>query len=67
MGFVKIIGHALRIGEVTSDKNAKLHLYCRSGNRSGQMADFLRQQGFSAINVAGGMVDWEARGYAVER
>ena len=54
-----------RLGELPKD--GPIFVVCRSGNRSGQMADFLRQQGFSAINVAGGMVDWEARGYAVER
>ncbi|WP_323816114.1 rhodanese-like domain-containing protein [Cellvibrio sp. NN19] len=45
---------ALRIGEVTSDKNAKLHLYCRSGNRSGIAQQTLQAMGFTnTINEGG--------------
>lgn len=45
---------ALRIGEVTSDKGAKLHLYCRSGNRSGIAQQTLQAMGFTnTINEGG--------------
>lgn len=45
---------ALRIGEVTSDKNALIHLYCRSGNRSGIAQQMLLAHGFSnAVNEGG--------------
>lgn len=41
---------------------------CRSGNRSGQVADYLRQQGFDNVhNMDGGILAWEAAGYDVER
>jgi rhodanese-related sulfurtransferase len=32
---------------------------CRSGHRSGQAAEFLRQQGYSAENTDGGMQAWQ--------
>ncbi|HTF98039.1 MAG TPA: rhodanese-like domain-containing protein [Cellvibrio sp.] len=45
---------ALRIGEVTTDKNAAIHLYCRSGNRSGIAQQTLLAMGFQkAINEGG--------------
>src|SRR5690606_5954425 len=41
---------------------------CRSGNRSGQVTDYLRQQGFDNVhNMDGGILAWEAAGYDVER
>jgi thioredoxin 1 len=54
-----------RVGEIPQD--GPVYVICRTGNRSAAMADFLRAQGYQALNVAGGMVDWESRGYAVER
>jgi phage shock protein E len=45
---------AVRIGEVTSDKNAVIHLYCRSGNRSGIAQQILQSIGFNnAVNEGG--------------
>ncbi len=45
---------APRIGEVTTDKNAKIHLYCRSGNRSGIAQQTLLAMGFkNAVNEGG--------------
>ncbi len=45
---------ALRIGEVTNDKQAQLHLYCRSGNRSGIAQQTLQAMGFTnTINEGG--------------
>lgn len=45
---------AVRIGEVTTDKNAKIHLYCRSGNRSGIALQTLQAMGFkNAVNKGG--------------
>ncbi len=41
---------------------------CRSGNRSQTAAEALGREGFERrASVAGGMKDWEARGYPVER
>ena len=45
---------ATRISELTSDKNAKIHLYCRSGNRSGIAQQTLQAIGFTnTINEGG--------------
>lgn len=55
-----------RINEIPRDKT--VILTCRSGNRSGQVADFLRQQGFTNVhNMAGGIVAWQQAGYPVEK
>lgn len=40
-------------------------IICRSGNRSGRAAQFLRAQGIDAINVAGGMLAWIDAGHDV--
>ena len=46
-----------RIGEVTTDKDAYLRLYCRSGRRSGVAADALTQMGFTHVVNEGGYED----------
>lgn len=54
-----------RISEIPTDKT--VILTCRSGNRSGQATDFLRQQGFDNVhNMEGGIVAWQAAGLPVE-
>jgi phage shock protein E len=45
---------AARIGEVTTDKNATLRLYCRSGNRSGIAQQTLQAAGFTQVVNEGG-------------
>ncbi len=55
-----------RLSEIPKDK--EVIITCRSGNRSGQVVNFLRQQGFTNVhNMTGGIVAWQAAGYAVER
>jgi len=45
---------AARISEVTSDRDATIHLYCRSGNRSGIAQQILQAMGFTnAVNEGG--------------
>lgn len=45
---------AEKIGSVTQDKNATIHLYCRSGNRSGKALQILQNMGYvKAINEGG--------------
>jgi len=45
------------------DRSRPVHLVCRSGNRSGAMADLLTASGFDAVNVTGGTDAWLAAGY----
>lgn len=55
-----------RLDEIPTDK--EVVVTCRSGNRSGQITDYLRQQGFDNVhNMSGGIVEWEAAGYPVNR
>lgn len=55
-----------RMAEIPKDKT--VILTCRSGNRSGQAADFLRQQGWSNVhNMAGGIVAWQQAGLPIEK
>ena len=46
-----------RISEVTTDPNATLYLYCRSGNRSGKAKKALEQDGFTNVVNVGGYRD----------
>lgn len=48
-------------------KDRRIVCICRSGSRSGQAAELLVEQGFDAVNMAGGMKDWSANGYPVVR
>ena len=55
-----------RLDEIPTSK--EVIVTCRTGNRSGQVADYLRQIGYENVhNMAGGIVAWEAAGYPVER
>lgn len=40
-----------------------VYLICRSGNRSGVMAELLETHGFDAVNVVGGTNAWVQAGY----
>ena len=41
-----------------SDKNAKIIIYCRSGNRSKEAADILIELGYTNVLDMGGIIDW---------
>lgn len=57
---------AARLAELPRDK--EIVVTCRTGNRSSQVADLLREQGFTNVhNMTGGIVAWEEAGYAVEQ
>lgn len=47
-----------RMGELENVRNREIIVYCRSGARSGQAAQFLTQQGFQCTNVMGGILAW---------
>ncbi len=40
-------------------------MICKTGGRSRQASEFLRQQGVSAVNVAGGTLAWIEAGHPV--
>ena len=54
-----------RLSEIPKDKTVVA--VCRSGNRSGQATELLRQAGFDAHNMSGGMISWEQAGFDVQR
>jgi rhodanese-related sulfurtransferase len=43
-------------GEVPADR--EVHVICRTGGRSARVAAWLNENGFDAVNVAGGMSAW---------
>lgn len=53
------IGEA--IGRYTDDRDATLVLYCRTGNRSGNAIETLRQMGFRNLVNGGGYEDLKTR------
>jgi phage shock protein E len=46
---------AQRISEVTTEKDAEIYLYCRSGRRSGIAKAALDEAGFTRVVNAGGL------------
>ncbi|MDN5771638.1 MAG: MBL fold metallo-hydrolase [Microlunatus sp.] len=48
------------------DRTLPVYLICATGNRSAVMAEVLIQAGFDACSVAGGTVEWERAGRAIE-
>ncbi len=49
-----------RADELPTDQ--QLLVVCKVGGRSSQATAFLREKGFEAINLAGGMIDWADAG-----
>ncbi|MBI2233022.1 MAG: rhodanese-like domain-containing protein [Candidatus Aenigmarchaeota archaeon] len=39
-------------------KKKKIIVYCHTGNRSLKAANFLKQMGFNAVSMKGGVEDW---------
>jgi len=65
------IGHASLVplatvpGHIATFDGDPTYVVCRSGGRSGQACDFLRNGGHSTVNVTGGMLAWMAAGFDV--
>ena len=49
----------LRLDELPAGQTL---VVCKIGGRSAQAVSWLQQQGYDAVNLAGGMLDWEAAG-----
>lgn len=48
------------------DKEKKYLLYCRTGNKSGQTLDIMKEKEFvEAYNMLGGINEWNDEGYDV--
>jgi len=53
-----------RLTEIPAD--SPVVLYCRSGNRSAQAADILREAGYSRVYDLGGINAWQSQGLPVQ-
>ena len=40
------------------DRSKSYFPFCRSGNRSGKVCEYMTSQGFKAYNLAGGIGEW---------
>ncbi len=49
-----------RLSELDEFKDKDIAVICRSGRRSGTATDLLLKNGFNAVNVLGGMVQYRA-------
>ncbi len=47
-----------RLEELEAYTDNEIIVICRSGNRSGQATRILREEGFKAFNMVGGMRAW---------
>lgn len=49
-----------KINELERYKKKKIIVYCHSGNRSELAVEILREYGFNALNMEGGILQWKA-------
>lgn len=52
-------------GAESLDKTKTLYVYCRSGRRSGEAADYLAGKGFRVVDMDGGILAWQEKGLPV--
>ncbi|GAB2981000.1 rhodanese-like domain-containing protein [Nocardioides montaniterrae] len=52
----------VRISDLAELDPAQTLVVCKVGGRSAQATAYLAQQGYDVVNLAGGMLDWEAAG-----
>jgi rhodanese-related sulfurtransferase len=56
--FIPIQQLESRLQELEPYRAKTIILYCRSGNRSGRAEKLLTEHGFRALNLTGGMIQW---------
>jgi len=56
-----------RMAELEPYRGKTIVAYCRTGRRSAQAADMLRGEGFSALNMTGGIASWNQKMLPVAR
>ena len=50
----------MKLAAIEAEKDSKVVVYCRSGNRSGMGQFILREAGFTnVLNLEGGMLAWQ--------
>lgn len=57
---------AQALDRLDSLKGRTFVVYCRSGRRSMNATAFLRERGFNALNLEGGILSWRESKYPVE-
>lgn len=50
------------LGLIAGEKSHKIIVYCRSGARSVSASRLLADNGFTPLNVKGGITEWKAQG-----
>ncbi len=50
---------------VNIDKDKTIYVYCRSGRRSNEAAEYLAGQGYKVVDMDGGILGWEKAGLPV--
>ncbi len=48
-----------KINDLNQYKKKKIIVYCHSGNRSELAVEILREYGFNALNMEGGILQWK--------
>lgn len=56
----------LPVQAASIDRQRPVILYCRSGARSAMAAAALRQAGYDAHNMLGGLLEWESSGLPLD-
>lgn len=53
-----------KLSEYQDFKEKEIVVHCRSGARSGQVKEFMMNQGFKNVrNLLGGVLEWQSRGF----
>ncbi len=47
------------------DKSKTIYVYCRSGRRSNEAANYLAKQGYRVVDMAGGILAWSENGLPI--